>query len=260
MDTGSGGGVASSRNRRKGGRPPKFRESYLRYDSAVSEDELDENNSDELVDSKASVGHMHDEDHGTKAEDAGAESLNADRRSLKVKEEPVDTGYEKASGSNCLSSSSSSASVSRNSPSPKPKPTSAANTSSSNQHKSNKSMRDVSRSHGGRVSPVAGSSSSAGQTINSVADLLSVRRELSETSTRLTETQTQNADLEARLEDAHKEIAQLRDTLRTRELQVTNLANSFFDLSNQFVRASQEFKQVMQSIQPPGEQYVPPQP
>ena len=232
--------------------------------------------------------------------DGDVRLLNTDEGSVRVKEEPVDAGYEKASDPHTSSSSSSAsasspsnavlvpdikpyasssptscANLRRNSPSPNSKSltavaatktslnaTKTAITSNSNSTVGEvvKNLKD-SKPHGGRVSPLGGSSSSStsGQTINSVADLLSTRRELSETCTRLIETQTQNINLETRLEDAHKEIAYLRDTLRTRELQITNLANSFFDVSHQFMRASNEFKQVMQSTQPSGDQYVPPQ-
>ena len=304
---GEGAGIATSRNRRKGGRTPKYRESYVHYENGASGDDDEIDNDDEMTDGgvggdhvKREVGHVtemlikKDEDG-----DGDARLLNTDEVSVRVKEEPVDAGYEKASDSNILTSSSASASSSsnavlvpdikpyasssptscanlrRNSPSPNSKSLTAvaATKTSLNATKtaitsnSNSTVREVvknlkdSKPHGGRVSPLGGSSSSStsGQTINSVADLLSTRRELSETCTRLIETQTQNINLETRLEDAHKEIAYLRDTLRTRELQITNLANSFFDLSNQFMRASNEFKQVMQSIQPTGDQYVPPQ-
>ena len=306
---GEGAGIATSRNRRKGGRMPKYRESYVHYENGASGDDDENDNDGEVTDGGGGVGGNHvkrEVDHVTemfikKDEDGDGDArlLNTDEGSVRVKEEPVDAGYEKASDPHTLSSSSSAsassssnavlvpdikpyasssptscANLRRNSPSPNSKSMAAAATKTSSNSttaatttsNSNTTVRDVaknlkdSKPHGGRVSPLAGSSSStSGQTINSVADLLSTRRELSETCTRLIETQTQNINLETRLEDAHKEIAYLRDTLRTRELQITNLANSFFDLSNQFMRASNEFKQVMQSIQPSGDQYVPPQ-
>ena len=292
---GEGGGIATSRNRRKGGRPPKFRESFVHYENGASGDDEENDNDDEFTDGSVGGGHVtetlikKDED-----EDGDAELLNTDGGSVQVKKEPVDAGYERASESHSLSSASASASTNaassldiipyassstlcanlrRNSPSPNSKPRAAATTTNASSNTSttaatsnnNITVKDVTRNvkdtkpHGGRVSPLVGSSSTSGQTINSVADLLSTRRELNETCTKLIETQTQNISLETRLEDAHKEISYLRDTLRTRELQITNLANSFFDLSNQFMRASNEFKQVMQSIQPSGNQYVPPE-
>ena len=301
---GEGAGIATSRNRRKGGRTPKYRESYVHYENGASGDDDENDNDGEVTDGGVGGDHVKSEvDHVTEMlikkdedSDGGAQLLNTDQGSVRVKEEPVDAGYEKASDSHPLSSSSASASSSsnaalvpdikpyssssstscanllRNSPSPNSKSMAAvaatktsSNATTAATSNSNITVRDVvkslkdSKPHGGRVSPLGGSSSTSGQTINSVADLLSTRRELSETCTRLIETQTQNINLETRLEDAHKEIAYLCDTLRTRELQITNLANSFFDLSNQFMRASNEFKQVMQSIQPSGDQYVPPQ-
>ena len=306
--SGEGTGIATSRNRRKGGRTPKYRESYVHYENGASGDDDENDNDGEVTDGGGGVGGDHvkrEVDHVTemlikKDEDGAGDArlLNTDQGSVRVKEEPVDAGYEKASDSHTLSSPSASASSSsnavlvpdikpyssssstscanllRNCPSPNSKSVAAAATTKTSSSttktaitsNSNTTVREVAKSlkdskpHGGRVSPLGGgSSSTSGQTINSVADLLSTRRELSETCTRLIETQTQNINLETRLEDAHKELVYLRDTLRTRELQITNLANSFFDLSNQFMRASNEFKQVMQSIQPSGEQYVPPQ-
>ena len=299
-----GAAIATSRNRRKGGRTPKYRESYVHYENGASSDDDENDNDDEVTDGGIGGGHVKREvDHVTEMlikkdedGDGDAQLLNTDGGSVQVKEEPVDAGYEQASDSHTLSSSSASASSSsnaalsldikpfsssssrscanlrRNSPSPNSKSMPVATTKASSNStataatsNSNTNVREVtkrlkdSKPHGGRVSPLGGSSSTSGQTINSVADLLRTRRELSETCTRLIETQTQNINLETRLEDAHKEIAYLRDTLRTRELQITNLANSFFDLSNQFMRASNEFKQVMQSIQPSGDQYVAPQ-
>ena len=303
---GESAGIATSRNRRKGGRTPKYRESYVHYENGTSGDDDENDNDEEMTDRGVVGGHVKREvGHVTEMlikkdgdGDGDARLLDTDGGLVRVKEEPIDAGYEKASDPHTSSSSSSAsasspsnavlvpdikpyasssptscANLRRNSPSPNSKSmaavaatkTSSNATTTAATSNSNITVRDVVKNlkdlkpHGGRVSPLGGSSSTSGQTINSVADLLSTRRELSETCTRLIETQTQNINLETRLEDAHKEIAYLRDTLRTRDLQITNLANSFFDLSNQFMRASNEFKQVMQSIQPSGDQYVPPQ-
>ena len=219
---GEGAGIATSRNRRKGGRTPKYRESYIRYENGASgeDDENDNNDEDGGGHVKSEFGDVtemlikQDEDG-----DADARLLNTDEGSVHVKEEPVDAGYEQASDSHPLSSSSASASsqsnaalsldikpfssstscanLRRNSPSPNSKSMAAAATKASSYFtataatsNSNTNVREVakkfkdSKPHGGRVSPLGGSSSTSGKTINSVADLLSTRRELSETCTK----------------------------------------------------------------------------
>ena len=230
-------GLATSRNRRKRGRPPpKFRESYTSFDSTPPYDDEEDN--------------VTPENEG----DTGEVGLGT----VTVKEEPADTGYDKACGADStgvnLSSPADAAdsmtSV-RNSLSPTNK-SSVPKSNISGVKEVGKSVKE--RKTCGRSSPVC-NSSTAGQTINSVVDLLSIRRELSETCVKLTEAQTQNLELEVKLQDAHKVIAELRESLSTRESQITNLTNSFFDLSNQFMRASHEFKRVMQSIQPTGVKY-----
>ena len=200
--------------------------------------------------------HIKGEENEDETERVIGEVSNVELGLVTVKEEPVDSDYEGACGtavtgdyiSHTIDSLLNTSQASfRSSPSLSNKLPVRKNSTVSKTVKERKTC--------GRASPLGNTSATVGQTINSVVDLLSVRRELSETCAKLTEAQTQNVDLEVKLGEAHKEIAQLRDSLSTRELQITNLANSFFDLSNQFMRASHEFKRVMQSMQPAGVEY-----
>ncbi len=254
----SEGSVAVTKNRRKQGLPPKFRDCYLDYQS---DDESDGETFSESEDEAQRVT-SGDAEHVIKQEPISDEesSFTEDNKqedheaktkftldNVQVKEEPFNLIINDDCGAKASDPSSSpepdkmvqSQSISK----PKSRRRQASNFSVP-VNESQVSGSDIPVKTGpaqsGKAAARAGSGTS-GSTINSVVDLLSLRCELSVA-------QSRNAELETRLDDARSEIARLSDVVSTRETQIKNLANSFFDLSERFMSAAAEFKRVVHSV------------
>ena len=241
----SGEGIARTRNKRKRGPPPKYRNDDFVSEDSEAEDQEMLIKSEILSNSDAE--NEENEGIGEKGSALLGSLITATSvtEMIHVKNEPVDQGYE----------------VSSISPHSDPGPTNSANNLEENRSlyvtysppRSNSDARtsngDFSSRHSDQGDMTAVSSSvTGGSSLNSVIDTLSLRQELQLSQSQLSQQHLENGRLQRELADCQRDMAELKDQLSTRETQIANLANHFFDLSNQFMRVSHEFKRISQTL------------
>lgn len=176
---------------------------------------------------------------------------------VKVKEEPVDAGYDEYENNNNISPDSKG---NKNGSNQGDSPVKESFNTLRNLLKERSSIATLGKGlgspEGGSTKPspslqdgstvsVASSAGSRPQSLNSVVDLLTMKQELQRTKEELKEKEQHNIELEKRLSEAHFEICDLKKSVSSQETQLMDLASEFFELSNRFMKVTHKFKQAL---------------